>query len=517
MRGIGSGAGPSGGIAALAVLAFVLVNDAARNALARWVMPWRNVERFTFARVQPLPERLVVPYAEPFSLPVRLTGGTRWSPGEGTGRIGKQPAVTATLSSRRVSASFSAAKAGRPARGVAGRRAEVDQLQPRTRPELADLAVRLRLPAYLGYKSEPRIEVHGGSVSVVKGARPAFEAKASRELAAAEMDGASAAGGWKEIHDGIPAGRGRRRAEIHLEGSRRAHAARSAGAEGARGGGRSRRRSWRGAKSMEEVVLDSEVVTFDVNARRRFRHQARGAGVGRLAEQDDGKTPIHGEKVAAAGEHEKRELAARATFCATREGVAPQTLEVRAWAEDYLPGPAALALGVVHPARAEQDGPRALADRAIWQMAGGRAGELRARAAASSDEQGTARADAPAELDRPENRRRVSQQAAAENANAARLDSLTQSGRNLVEQATKNDEFDAKRLESWATMLKTLKDIAANRMPSVSDLAEADRRAPPAESLPRASPTGGAAASSSSSRRNPARRRTRRRRRARRA
>ena len=34
----------------------------------------------------------------------------------------------------------------------------------------------------------------------------------------------------------------------------------------------------------------------------------------------------------------------------------------------------------------------------------------------------------------------------------------------------KNDEFDATRLESWATMLISLKDIAANRMPSVSDL-----------------------------------------------
>ena len=38
------------------------------------------------------------------------------------------------------------------------------------------------------------------------------------------------------------------------------------------------------------------------------------------------------------------------------------------------------------------------------------------------------RALSAAELDRPENRRRVSQQAAAENANASRLDSLTQAG-----------------------------------------------------------------------------------------
>jgi hypothetical protein len=75
-----------------------------------------------------------------------------------------------------------------------------------------------------------------------------------------------------------------------------------------------------------------------------------------------------------------------------------------------------------------------------------------------------------AELDRPENRRKVAQQASAETANAARLGALNQSGRSLVEQATRNDEFDAQRLESWATMLKSLQDIASKKMPSVADL-----------------------------------------------
>jgi hypothetical protein len=75
-----------------------------------------------------------------------------------------------------------------------------------------------------------------------------------------------------------------------------------------------------------------------------------------------------------------------------------------------------------------------------------------------------------ADLDRPENRRKVAQQASAETANASRLAALNQSGRSLVEQATRNDEFDAKRLESWATMLKSLQDIASKKMPSVADL-----------------------------------------------
>ena len=38
------------------------------------------------------------------------------------------------------------------------------------------------------------------------------------------------------------------------------------------------------------------------------------------------------------GGPEQKELPAKATFCATREGVAPQAIEIRAWTADYLPG-----------------------------------------------------------------------------------------------------------------------------------------------------------------------------------
>src|SRR6201999_1320510 len=54
--------------------------------------------------------------------------------------------------------------------------------------------------------------------------------------------------------------------------------------------------------------------------------------------QADGKTHVGGEKVVAAGEPEKKSLDAIGTFCATRDGIAPQTVEVRAWVVDYLPG-----------------------------------------------------------------------------------------------------------------------------------------------------------------------------------
>ena len=76
----------------------------------------------------------------------------------------------------------------------------------------------------------------------------------------------------------------------------------------------------------------------------------------------------------------------------------------------------------------------------------------------------------PEELDRPATRRRIEQQAAAERANGRRLENLVAVGEDLVRQASRNPEFGVGHLEKWAEMLQILKDIAANRMPSVADL-----------------------------------------------
>jgi len=478
------------GAVAVAALAFIIVNEAARNGFARWIMPWRNVERFTFARIEPLPARLVVPYAEPFNLPLHLAADTQWSPDRGTGKIGKQPAVAAKLAAGIYPLAFPPQKRDEPLFVTLGDVRKAIVVQPRARPELAALSVRLRLPAYLGYQSEQRIEVHGGSVSVLKGAEAAFEALASRDLAGAEVDGRTQEVDGKRIVTGY--------APIVADAERKftwkdrdGLTPRDPMVLKVRAVGDEPPKIMARRDSVEEVVLDSEVVTFDLTAGDDFGVKRVGLEwVGSLM-QEDGKTPIRGEKIVAAGGHEKRDLEARATFCATREGVEPQTLELRAWADDYLPGrphsrSASFVLHILNKT-----------DHALWLTEQfGKWLEV-ARESYEREQQlhqtnKELRALSPSDLDRPENRRRVAQQASAENANASRLDSLTQSGRSLVEQATKNDEFDAKRLESWATMLKTLKDIAANRMPSVTDLLKQTASAPGGK-LAAASPSGGPA------------------------
>ncbi len=458
----------AGGLCAMLLLAFVWVNEAAVNALARWLTPWRAVERYTFAKLEPLPRCLVVPYSEPFELPVRLAQDTRRTPDQGTGRIGRQPVVTAPQAAGTYSLNFPPQKFdAKLAVSLGDVRKSID-IQPRPRPELAELAVRLQLPGYLGYSSEQRIEVRGGSVNVVIGAKAGFEAKATRALANASMDGlpqrvegdriltsfaavtedTARKFVWKDV-DGLSP-----RVPLVLK-------IRAVEDVGPRISAR--------RDSSEQVILDSEVVAFDLTAADDFGVKTVGLEwVGSLT-QPDGVSPIRGEKVAAAGSNEKREIEARATFCAVREGLSPQTVEVRAWSDDYMPErrrsySATFVLHVLNKT-----------DHALWLSEQfGKwlevAKESYEREQQLHQTNKELRALSAEALDRPENRRKVAEQASAESANAARLESLTESGRSLVEQATRNDEFDAKRLESWAEMLKSLTDIASKRMPAVSDL-----------------------------------------------
>ena len=458
----------AGSVVALAVAAFALVNPAARNAFLRWIDPWTNVERFTFADVEPLPASLVVPYAEPFSLPVRLSSATQWSPAQGYGKIGDQPQVAAKLADGVYPFTFPPQKDDVTVEFSLGDARKSVAIVPKTRPELSAIAVHLKLPDYLGYKTEPTLEVRDGSVGVLKGAQAAFEAKAIRDIASASMDGQpqQVADGkivtgyepvtadvdrqfdWKD-HDGLTP-----REPLVLKVKAVDDEPPTVVAR---------------RDSLEQVVLDSEVVTFNLTAEDDFGVKEAGLEWRGSLNGPDGKTPVSGEKIATAGAPEKKQVDAVATFCATRDGIAPQTVEVRAWVVDYLPGrqhvhSAAFILHVLNKT-----------DHALWLTE--QFGKWLEAAKESYEKEQQLnqtnkelRAMSVADLDRPENRRRVAQQASAENGNASRLDGLTQAGGSLLQQAMKNDEFDATRLESWATMLKALKDIAANRMPSVSDL-----------------------------------------------
>ena len=62
------------------LLALLLTPSAGGNSLVRWLMPWKATPRYTFAQLESLPDRMAVPYAEPFSVVATLSKFSAWSP-----------------------------------------------------------------------------------------------------------------------------------------------------------------------------------------------------------------------------------------------------------------------------------------------------------------------------------------------------------------------------------------------------------------------------------------------------
>ncbi|MCB1232283.1 MAG: hypothetical protein KDN19_18690 [Verrucomicrobiae bacterium] len=457
----------AGALLVLAIVAGIVVPEAARNAAVRWLMPWRDTERYTFAQVDALPKKLVVPYAEPFEMPASLKEDTKWTPEKGKARIPGQPKLEVDGEKGRYPFAFPPQKDDTEIALAVGDDREKVKLEPRTRPELTRLVAKVRLPEYLKYDRDLDVEVRGGTVRLLDGAAVSWIAEANRELKSGSIDGRAAiiAKGqmlteyqpvtdsvdhtfaWKDVLGLEP----REPLKLRVQAVKDEAPSISARRE-----------------TQEQVVLDSEVVAFDLAVQDDFGIRQVGlewkpVGGGEAAEAQVGG------KIAAAGAPDMHSIETRATFSATREGLKPQTLEVRAWAEDYLDerGRVYSPAFVLHVLDSTDHALWLTEQFGKWLDAARESYEREQQLHAINQE---LRAMEATDLDRPENRRRVARQAADEQANAARLDSLNDSGRRLVEQGTRNPEFDAERLESWATMLQMLDDIAEKRMPSVADL-----------------------------------------------
>lgn len=454
---------------------------AASNAWARLIAPWGNTPRYTFAAVEPLPNRLIVAHGEPFSVSVRLEGKTAWRPARGVAKLGDQQPVTAKLRDGRyefelppqIDAGWLSVKIG-----DSWQRVRVD---PTLRPELTSVVADVSLPEYLSRPGSQRKDVRGGAVSLVKGSRASFSATASRELSDAQVDG----------HPRTPTGGTVTSPGVNVDGPRTIEF-RWQDRFGLAGKepfnlavtGRDDEAPSLSTENLprQKVLLDTELLGFKVMARDDF-------GVKQVGIEWQGldssmvKDPAKGERVLAAGGSDKEALDLNGTFSAKSLGIEPQPVAVRVFAEDYLPGRARVysPTYTFYVLNAEQHAIWVTEQLSKWHR---QSLEVRDREMQLFETNKQLRALTSEDLDRPESRRRVENQAAAERSNGRRLSALVVSGEDLVKQASRNPEIGVGHLEKWAEMLQILKDISGNRMPSVADLLKEAAQAPAVAATP---------------------------------
>lgn len=226
-----------------------------------------------------------------------------------------------------------------------------------------------------------------------------------------------------------------------------------------------------------QVLISDEVLPFEIQATDDFGVKRIGLEWAGIANPVHNPEPTSGEKTVSAGTPTADTLTVAATFSAKRENIKPQSLRLRAYVEDYLPDRERvyspyLVLHVLTPA-----------EHFRWlvgqmQLWAGAAQDVHDKELQLHQVNRELRELPPEALDDPAQRKKIQEQAAAERANAARLDSLVETGEALVQEAAKNAEFDAEQLESWGEILEQLEEIARQRMPSVADLLARAAEAP---------------------------------------
>ena len=477
----------------LVVIGAVVIPATSWNTFARWLTPWRDVARYTFAQLEGESGLRVVPYAEPFDVEAQLKDNSPWKPESGEARYADQIPVVATRDEATYRFQLPPqTRDGRLTLRVGDARRSIP-IEPKLRPALTKLIAKIELPTYL-QRSEPLVEdVRGGTLSLLKGSTAVLEATTTRELSEATLndrpqrvDGARVTTEPISTVGGVSGETPKQKhpdTELQLAwrdrfglAAREPQVIRLEVQED-----ESPTVSFNKLQN-NRVVLSSEVLTFEIQAADDFGVKRVGLEWEGIGNPIHNPEPTSGEKTVSSGTPTTDVMTVAATFSAVRvfsvsTGVRPQSLRLRAFAEDYLPGRERVRSPdlVIHVLTPAEHFKWLVGQMELWM---GAAQEVHDKELQLHETNRELRDLPPEALDDPAQRRKLQNQAAAERANAARLDSLIQLGAELVQEATKNEEFDPNQLESWAEILKKLEEIAGQRMPSVADLLARAAEAP---------------------------------------
>ncbi len=453
----------------------VIYPAASANSWSRFLTPWRDTPRYTFTQLEPLPDKLIVPHGEPFSLSVRLSAETKSHPKRGEIRIGERWRFGAQAVDELYNFEIPPQIDNVVLNLRIGDFQKQIAVEPTLRPELSSVTADVVLPPYLEREEPLSRDVRGGVVSLVSGSRATFVATATRELAVADVDGQPI----------TPQGLILTSPPTEVDSDRQLQL------------------SWRDALGLagkepftlsitaredeppsitcqdlprRKIVLDSEQLSFQVFARDDFGVKRVGIDWHGL-DDTNYKNPAEGEKILAGGGPRQEVMELAGTFSAKSLGIEPQPIALRLFAEDFFPdrrrvySPTYL-LYILTP---EQHAIWLTEQLSKWHR---QSLDVRDRELQLYETNKQLRELPTSDLEQADTRDRIESQASAERANGRRLSRLVNSGEDLIKQAMRNPEFGVGHLEQWAEMLQILKDISGNRMPSVADLLKQASGAP---------------------------------------
>ena len=463
-------------LAALTAAPFVFAPKAATNALARWIKPWANIERYTFASLEALPAELIVPHGEAFEIGCGLKPDSAWKPGTATARLHQSEPQEAKLLEGRAIFHFTGQTQNVTLTLRVGDASREIAIRPLHRPEMKELAARVELPAYLGYPAAT-VPIQGSTAEFLEGSTVRFAGKTSRALKEAAMksgeaDPAAEIEGETFVTPAKPVGElvgepSFRWADVHGLTPTQPYTLRVSATKDA-----VPRVELQGIEQ-ETAILPNEVLKLNLASSDDYglKESWLGWTVRALGEKKDelGK----GEAVRTPGSQTKKELATTAEFSPAWQKIPEDSVvELAAYAVDYLPGRKPVeswkhTIYVLSPAK-HAERVRERMDQVLKQL------DERIRDEERQTEEAKAVAENKKDLAGEKAGEEIKRVEASERANEAALAKMTEEMREVMKDALRNKDIPEGTVADWQQLTEQLEKQAN---PPMQDAAQALQQA----------------------------------------
>lgn len=456
--------------------AFVVAPKAGMSSLKRWLMPLSSSPRYTFTALEGVPEILVVPQGEAFTLAVKLAADSEWQPAEGVARFGRQDPVAAALTDGAYLFEFPAQTENGIVRLEIGDAKHAIEIRPTLRPSISRVYAGVTYPEYLQLPDH-EVDLSSGVLSAVQGSKVGIQAEATRELASASF-GPLRTEGSADREGGAMTVAGSKAATPLLEVADKGFTVPIAWTDvlGLQGQDGFEVRVDALADEApgiyiqgiqrQHVMLAEETVDFEVLSEDDFGIRKIGLEWSGEFTRATDEVPAKGELKLLDGGPAMNRLAGPAAFSPASFNITPQKLTLRAWSEDYLPGrPRTYSEPVTLFILTLDEHAQMLKtqfDRAISELE-----DLARKERGLFEENQRLEKLDPEALQSDENRKRLEAQEDGERQQTERMDDLAKKMQELFKDSARNGSIDKETLKKMADAMQSMKELSEKDMPEV--------------------------------------------------
>jgi len=496
------------------ILGIAIAPKAGGNAFKRWLMPFSETEHYTFTQfdLSQIPNPLIVPIDEPFSITIPLAESSDQRPLTAQARYGEQDWLTAQLEDdQSYRFTFSGQQEHNLLSFKAGDASARIQVQPETRPVSLGFEAEVRLPDYLQLEART-VDVRSGSLTALEGSSVVIKGTFDRELLSGHAqltylpsdsenshkeektapDPSSLQNderenlGLQEEPKQVPPSK-----ELKIKMVKNSMATEpveilnhpSVIPLG-----------WKDIKNLEGetsfdlsitpksdlapssyiqgiertiTILEEEAITFEVLNEDDYGLKAIGIEWQGEFSQPTDQQPAQGEMLLQKGQPNNSALSQEVTFSPQTHGIIPQKLLLSAYSEDFKPGRGRIYSEpiTIYILTREEHAQivKAEFDRLINELEG-----IAAKEQSNLDEnQRLDKLNTAEELQSEQSQKKLADSEKAEAENAQKMRELTKKMEEVFQDAARNGNLDDKTMKDLADAMKNMKELGDEDLPQI--------------------------------------------------